>query len=342
MMTKPLMTILAVFLFMLTANAPLTAQDSNPAEKAQKAAEAYNWAIKNYKNNINEAIDSLERFEKAAKMLLEDEKIEGKLREQIEELHVKAKRYIPIFYRKSATKYYKQMRTDMAIDRFKEAMEVAKKFEDEKTLEKAKRLLPKLYYKSGTDAMGMMDYQKAIDMFKKAAEYDSTWAKAYLKKAEAYNKSDNDAKMIAAIKETIEVAKKTDDQKILDRAIRMGQNYYWRKGANAISNSENEIALENFKKALDFNENDGYAYYYTALAKNKLFKYDAAIEDGKKALELLDKEEDKEQVAMVHLQMGIAFASLGKKEKGCEYLEKAEYGKTATKARKEQDSFECE
>lgn len=342
MKTKPLMTILAAFLLVVTASAPLKAQDSSPQERAQKAAEAYNWALKNYKNSIDEAIDSLERFEGTAETLLEDEKIEGKLREQVEELHAKAKRYIPVFYRKSARKLYEQRRTDMAIERYKETMEVAKKFEDQKTADKAKDLLPRLYYKSGTDAMGMMDYQKAIDMFKKAAKYDSTRAKTYLKKAEAYNKSDNDSKMVAAIKEAIDVAKKTDDQKVLERAIRMGQNYYWRKGANAISNSENEAALDNFEKALALDENDGYAYYYIALAKNKMVKYDEAIEDGKKALELLDQEEDKEQVAMVHLQMGIAYSSLGKKEKGCEYLDKAEYGKTATKARKEQDSFECE
>ena len=343
MMTKPMMTILAVLLFMLTANTPLKAQDqdSNPKEIAQKAAEAYNWALKNYKNDIDGAIDSLESFEEDATTLLEDEKIEGKLREQIKELHGKTQKYLPAFYRKSAIRLYKQRRTDMAIDRFKEVIKVAKKYEDKKTLKKAQNLLPKLYFKSGKNAMRNMSYQSAIDNFNKALEYRENWAEVYVKKAKAYKKANNDLKMIRAIKDAVDMAKKTDDQESLNRAVRMGQTYYWQKGANAISNSENKVALDNFKKALELDKNDGYAYYYIALAKNKLLKYDEAIDKCKKALELLDKEEDKEQVAKVHLQLGIAYGSLGKQEKGCKYLKKAEQGDVATKARKEQDSFGC-
>ncbi|MCF8332309.1 MAG: hypothetical protein K9H84_07650 [Bacteroidales bacterium] len=335
MNSKKFLKFYAAVLLALIASVSITAQTP------QQAAETYNWAIKNYKNDIDAAIDSLEKFEKTSTQLIEEGELEGKIKEQIEQLQKKSHKHLPTLYYKSAVKLYKQRRTDMAINRFKKTVEIAKKFNNEKAVSKAQNILPKLYYKSASEATNMMDYQKAISMYSKAIEYDPEWAKAYLKKAQVYSKDGSDAKMIETVHKAIEVAKRTDDQKTLQNARRMGQTYYWRIGAKAISNSENEAALEAFNKAMDFDPQDGFSYYYTALAKNKLFKYKEAIEDGEKGLELLDAEEDKDEIAMIHLQMGIAYSSLGKTEKGCEYLKKAEYGDTAIKARKQQDSFDC-
>ena len=335
MNTKNFLKIFAAVLLILTASVSLTAQTP------QQVAETYNWAIKNYKKNIDAAIDSLEQFEKNSTKLIESGDLEGKLKEQIEQLQKKSHSYLPALYYKSAVQLYKQMRTDMAINRFKETIKVAEKFENEKTVKKAKDILPKLYYKSASEARNMMDYQKAISMYSKAIEYEPDWAKAYLKKAQVYSKDGSDAKMIETVKKAIEVAKRADDQKTLGRAIRMGQTYYWRIGAKAISNSENQAALDAFNKAMEFDPQDGLAYYYTALAKNKLFKYNEAIEDGKKGLGLLDSEENKEEIAKIHLQMGIAYSSLGKTEKGYKLHKKTEYGESALQARKKQDSFDC-
>jgi tetratricopeptide (TPR) repeat protein len=335
MQTKKFLTTFAVILVVLTAS--LTANAQTP----QQAAETYNWAIKNYKKDIDAAIDSLEKFEQLADSLIASGELEGQIKEQMDQLQAKAHKYLPTLYYKSAITLYKQMRTDMAITRFQRTIEVAKEFGNENIQQKSEKLLPQLYYKSASEAQQMMDYQKAISMYNKAIEYDPDWAKAYLKKALAYKSEENDAQMIATIGQTIEVAKRVDDQESLKTARRIGQTYYWQKGANLISDGKNEEALAAFNKALEFDKDDFYAYYYVALAKNKLFKYTEAIADGEKALELLGEEGDREDKAMIYLQLGIAHGSLGKTEKGCEYFKKAEFGKSAAKAKKQQDSFGC-
>ncbi|MFO8053794.1 MAG: hypothetical protein R6U19_01340 [Bacteroidales bacterium] len=334
---KMVLKIFAALALFVSIVAPVKAQD------AQQAANAYNWALKNYKDDINASIDSLERFNEIATGLLEEEKLEGKQEEQIQKLQKKAHKYLPTFYYMASNRLYRQMRTDMAIEKFKETIEVAKKFDNQEIIEKSENVLPKVYYKSASDAMQMMDYQKAADLYGKAAEYDPDWAKAYMKKALALQKQENYGKMMETIRQTIKVAQETENEEVQKRAIRIAQNYYWSIGANAISEGENEEALTAFKKALEFDKEDSYAYYYLALAKNKLLKYSEAVEDAEKGLALLKnaEEEDKEQEARLRLQLGIAEASLGKAKNGCENIKKAQYGKTDEKARREYEAFEC-
>ncbi len=332
---KRILKLFALIIIVLSSGLSLKAQ--NP----QETAEMYNWAIKNYKQDLNAAIDTLERFEEASTMLLESGELEGQVKEQMEMLREKSHKYLPSLYYKSAVTLYKQMRTDMAIDRFERTIEIAKQYNNEAVVKKAQNLLPKLYFKSASEAMNMMNYQKAIENYNKAINYDPDWANAYLKKALAYQKEDNEAQMIATLGQAMKVAEKVDDDKTLQQAQTLAQTYYWQKGANNISNSQNEEALNAFQKALEIDSTNPRAYYYITLAKNKLFKYTEAIQDAEKALKLLGENGDKEEKAMLWLQMGIAYGSLGKTEQGCEYLKKAEYGKTASKAKKEQDSFGC-
>ncbi len=332
---KRILKLVALIAIVLSSSLSLKAQDP------QETAEMYNWAIKNYKQNLDAAIDTLERFEEASTMLLESGELEGKVKEQMEMLREKSHKYLPSLYYKSAITLYKQMRTDMAIDRFERTIDVANKYDNKGIVKKAEDLLPKLYFKLASEAMNMMDYQKAIENYTKVIEYDPAWAGAYLKKALAYQKEDNEAQMISTLGQAMKVAKEVDDNKTLRQAKTLAQTYYWQKGASNISNSQNEEALNSFRKALEIDSTNHRAHYYVALAKNKLFKYKEAIKDSEKALNLLGEDGDKEEKAMLWLQMGIAYGSLGKKEQGCEYLKKAEYGKTASKAKKEQDSFGC-
>ncbi|MFO8087718.1 MAG: tetratricopeptide repeat protein [Bacteroidales bacterium] len=335
--TKKLLKLYAAAVLILFSGFSLKAQN------AQDAVNKYNWAIKNYKKDINAAIDSLERFEEISDTLLTMDELGDDNKEKIKQLQAKSHRYLPIFYYKSAVTLYKQRRTDMAIDRFKETIAVAKKFENEDYLKKAEDLLPKLYKKSASDAMMMMDYQKAITMYNQALAIDSNQADVLLDKAQVYSKDDNNAMMIKTLQEAIAVAEKSGDDKTRRNAVRMAQTYYWRIGANAVKNANYEDALSAFNKALEFDPQEGYAYYYVALAKNNMSLYDEAIDDAEKGISLMDPA-DKEELAMLQLELGKAYALLSKVEKGCEYLKKAEQNgddDTELKARKEQESFNC-
>lgn len=338
MHTQKVLSILTAIFIVMSVSVSLNAQ------KPQHVADAYNWSLKNYKNDFKSAIDSMEFVDSLSTKLIESEELEGKLAKQMKKLQKKSHKYLPTFYFKFAYKLYKQKRTDMAIDKFKETVEMGKKYDNQKVVKKSKNLLPKLFYNAGTNGMQMMDYQKAINMFDKAVKHRPDWAEAYFKKALAYENAENDALMIKTIKKTIEVAKKIDNESTLKKAIRKGQRYYRQKGAGFIKESKKKEALSAFKKALEFDKKDPYSYYYIALADNKLFKYSKAVEAGNKALELLkpvEGDKEKAQQAKIYLELGIAKASLGKKEKGCEYLKKAEYGNSAEDAKEEQDSFEC-
>lgn len=334
---RKLLKLYAAAVLILFSGISLKAQD------AQNAVNKYNWAIKNYKKDINAAIDSLERFEEISDTLLVMDVLGDDNKEKIKQLQAKSHRYLPIFYYKSAVTLYKQRRTDMAIDRFKETIAVAKKFENEDYLKKAQDLLPKLYEKSASDAMMMMDYQKALSMYNQALELDSNQADIFLKKAQVYSKDDNNAMMINSLMKSIEIAKKTGEEKTRRNAVRMAQTYYWRIGANAIKNANYEDALSAFNKAVEFDPQEGYAYYYVALAKNNMSRSDEAIDDAEKGIKLLGSD-NKEELAMLQLELGKAYILLSKTEKGCEYLKKAEQNgddDTELKARKEQESFNC-
>ncbi len=337
MQTTKVLKLSLVLLLVITANPFLQAQDP------QRAANAYNWAVQNFRDDVDKSIDSLEYFLTAADSLLEADVLEGQIKEQIEELKGRASNHLPTFYFLSAQRLYQQKRTDMAIDRFKETIEVAEAYESEEIKDRAQQLLPRAYFRSASDAMDMMDYQKAVDHFGEALKLDPQWSRAHLEMALAYRSMDNNSRMIAALEDAIEVARENQDHAVEERAVRMAQSYYWRIGANALSNQENEQALELFKKARDLNPSESYSYYYISLTKNRLYQYSQAIEQARKGLELLEEseEDDREQEAMFYLQLGSAHATLGQMEEGCEYLHKAKYGNTRQRAEREISTFQC-
>lgn len=337
MQSKNFLKLSLILLIIITANPFLQAQDP------QRAANAYNWAVQNFRDDVDKSIDSLEYFLTASDSLLEANVLEGQIKEQIQQLQERAKNHLPTFYFLSGQRLYQQMRTDMAINRFKETIEVAKEYGNEDIRTRAEDLLPRAYFRSASDAMDMMDYQKAVDHFRGAIELDPQWARAYLELALAYRSMDNNSRMIAELENAIEVARETEDTDVEERAVRMAQSYYWRIGANALSNQENEQALELFKQAKELNPSESYAFYYLALTKNRLHQENDAIEYARKGLKLLEEseEEDREQEAMLYLQIGSAYATLGQMEEGCKYLHKAKYGNTRQRAEREISSFQC-
>ena len=112
--------------------------------------------------------------------------------------------------------FKKMNKLDSALVKFDKAISLAKKSGDQVTLNSARNSAKNYLLSQGVNYQQKKDYKKAIDLLKKSLNYDSSFANAYYRLAETYNKMGDSGKALSNAHEALkhERGSKTDKAKI--------------------------------------------------------------------------------------------------------------------------------
>ena len=255
----------------------------NLGQDLTEVASSYNDVIKVANDDPTSAKTQLEELLPKAEALGEEG---AEIKDKIENI-------LPSLQYKTALAAYKSKDLPKAISGFEEAMELAKKYDDAKTLKKIKPKLPAVYYSQGRNLLKAGDTQAADALFDKAIALNDKYAKAYYGKSMVLRSGDR-APMIEQ----------------LDKAI--------------------ELAGAKSKTSKSFKKGARLFLYKEAKAAVKAKKYQQALDDLQKAIGY--DFEDSKYSDRIYVELGKAYAGLNKKSDACAAYKKvtgAKYKKVA-------------
>jgi len=220
---------------------------------------------------------------------------------------------------------YNQQKIEEAIVEIAKAKELAKKYDDQKTLAKAEKTIPQFYNFLGNNALRDGQNEKAIENYSKCIALDSTYVKSYLGLARAYVKMNNYETGLATLDKTIEVGTTANKMEEVASAKKMACSI-------SLMNAGLEQKKENFAncykyatQALKYDDQNVDAFLKIAISSNKLSKFDEAIENINKALPLIEAKDD---ATKAPYYFALAEAYVGKKDNtsACGAYKKAAFG----------------
>lgn len=241
-----------------------------------------------------------------------------------------AAKQIPKMQYKYAYSLYKVKKYDEAINAFEILKEYSETYNDPKNLKTAKAIIPQLFYFKGKKLAGEKNYIEAIVAYEKAIELKSNYFDPYFRLAKIYSEQENDELFAENVKKAIEVTSKSDKK---EAATDLAIKYYNNKGVKSLNAKEYDKALNNFNSLSEYKEADSDLYYQLALIYNKQSKWDASIEAGNKALELMGDVAETTKDAKIYYELGNSYYGKGDNVGACDAYGKANKGDYAETAK---------
>lgn len=308
------------FLMAVMLMAALTGLKTVVAQTVEEATNAYNVGVGLAATDIPQAIVSL----------LQAADIAEKAGPDAAEVLNLSRQQIPLLQYNHATILYKDKKLEEAITNFEQAHAFAVRFNDEGIKSKVEELLPKLYRAKGNAEYKAEKYDLALASFDKALEYNMDFAGAWLSKGLVYNKQKKSANLREAMDKAIETGTKTNDEKTVEQATKFMSDNLIGEANSAFKKSDYKGTIEFLDESLKYAQNNAEAYYLYALSFNKLSKFDEAIANAQKGIEL-DGETPAKQ-ARFHFEIGMAQAGKGSTGDACASFKKAAIGPLAESA----------
>jgi tetratricopeptide (TPR) repeat protein len=238
---------------------------------------------------------------------------------------------IPKMQYKIAYGFYKAKKYDESIAAFETLKEYSVTYNDPKNLKKAKGVIPQLYYFKGKKLAEEKNSADAIENYNKAIELKSNYFDPYFRLAKIYSEQGNEELFAKNVKKAIEVTKKADKK---EAATGLAIKYYNNTGVKALNNKEYDLALSSFKSLMEYKKEDSDIYYQFSKIYNIQSKWDASIEAGKKAIELLGEISDTTtRDAKIYFELGNAYVGKGDNAGACDAFNKANKGDYAASAK---------
>ncbi len=231
---------------------------------------------------------------------------------------------IPNMQYKYAMGLYKEKKYDECIAAFGTLAEYSETYNDAKMKSKAERTIPRLYYAKGASLYSAKDYDNAIVALNKSIEMDPKYPMSYVRKAQVYKDQNDEANFKEAIDGALSAAAAKNDTKSEGTAKQLAGNFYLVAGADAVKGENWTDAEKYFNTLMNYKDADEDIYYQLAVIYNKQSKWDAAIEAGNKALEIIGETDTKD--AKVHFEMGNSYYGKGDNAAACEAYGKANKG----------------
>lgn len=206
----------------------------------------------------------------------------------------------------------------------KEALAGAQATGNDKVEKGSQKYIAKILGSVGYSKTKKEDYEGALATFEEALSYAPEAGKIYLYQGLTYKNMGDNEKMDGALLKAIEYGRAENDEKTAMNAIKTGRGLYLGLVQKNIQDKDFNGAITNAEKVLQYDERNGSAYYFIAVANNNLGNSDAAIEAGNKAVEFSDSSQETQ--AGIHLELGKAFEAKGDNTKACEEYNLASFG----------------
>ncbi len=290
------------------------------AQSLEDATNAYNRGVELAATNLPKAVEAL----------LQAADIAGKIGEEGAEILALSRQQIPVLQYNYATSLYKDKKIDEAVANFETAYNYAAEFGDKGIEAKAADLLPKLLRVKGNNEYKANKLDDALASFDKALKFDPNFAGAYLSKGQVYSKMNKDDDMKAAMDAAIESGLKTNDEKTVEQAQKFMSGNLINDANAAFKKNDFNKTIELLNESMNYSQDNVEAYYLSAVAYNKLSKWDEAIASAEKGMELEEKTAAKQ--ARFHYETGMAHAGKGATDEACASFKKAAVGPLAESA----------
>lgn len=296
-----------LFLLLAIAFGPFVGE----AQTLKEATEAYNTGATLLQDKKpQEAIEFLYK----ALEISEDLEFEGT------EIKRNAEDLIPTAHFQYAMNLYRAKDMYGSLEQLEKAQETSKSYGDRRTLGRVQSIIPQLYNQMGNTEYRADNFEKAISYYEKAIGVKADYSDPYLGIALSMEKQENFDGMLEYLKKTMEVSLQTNDRNKADDAQKKAKAYLLRKGDEAQKAKKHEEAIAFFKKALEFDDNDGTIYFVLAINNSELKLWENVVEFSKLALEKGNGNLDE---AGIHYQMGVAYQNQGDTTQACEAFTKA-------------------
>lgn len=243
------------------------------------------------------------------------------LGEEGAELGGKIKNIIPTAYTNYGTELYKSKKFDEAISTLKTGIAEAQKYGNAKEERKATRLIGNIYFtKAGVDyKAGNLD--ASLQNCNNAIEYNPKAHKAYLYKAIIYSERKDEANMVEAATQAVNIAEADGDVKTANAARSTVTTYFINAAQESFGKKSYDSTIKSLDKALAFEPTNQTALYIKASSYNALQKYNEAVETG--LLGLTAPNEDNDQLLGINLELARAYEALGDNANACTYYKEA-------------------
>lgn len=298
---------------------------------SQLSAQTYEDAIKTFNEGFNL---SKENDYAGAKVKFEKVlEISEAVGEKANEIKDKAASQIPVLQYKIAASTFKSQNFDMAISQFQEALDLAKKYNDTRLAGQIEANFPKFYFVKGTSHFKKAEYEKAIEAYSAATSYNFKYSKSWYQKALSYKNLDNFDDAVDSFEQALDAAEMEGDSKVLKEANEQLVSMHLLKGYGFFEKKQFDNAIDFYKKAISYNNNDVQVLYRLAEVHNAKAKFNEAINYAQKALEYDDS--GKTDRAKIWFEIGLAYKALDKKVSACEAFEQASYGQFRNRSQHE-------
>jgi len=252
--------------------------------------------------------------------------IASQLGEEGAQIVAGAKAQIPQLYFKVATEDYTAGNIEKAIGEYENAIKYGTEYNDPETVSKSKDNIPKLLYARGNDLYKEKKYPEALASFQRSYELNPGYSRSLFGMGLTYNKMDDIAKMEESFDKAIVAAQAEKDDKMVSKVKQTGHKLMQAEGASKLQSQNYNSALNYLNSAMKYDDQDNETYYYLGLSNNGLKKYDDAIVNLDKGLELSASEND-EFKAKFYYELGNAYKGKGVNDKACESFGKAKFGR---------------
>jgi len=284
------------------------------SQSKKDAVDAYNQGVSLLKTKPAEAIDALNKCIK----------ISEQLGEEGTDTKGNAEQQLPTAFYGAALNQYKQKKIDAAIKGFEKTRVVALKYKNEEIAKKSEKIIPQLYYTKGSVQLKNKDYDGAMVAYNKSLELMPNLAKAELRKGQVYKIKGDFDQMLMSLDKAIELGMTIHDRKTVSAAEKLARNTMYNSAVSSIE-KKNWVNAEGYlKKTIEYGNQSPVAYYQLGKVYNNQKKWDAAVKNILRAVEL-DKGEAPAK-AKYFFELGNSYKAQGKNTQACDAYKKALYG----------------
>jgi tetratricopeptide (TPR) repeat protein len=246
---------------------------------------------------------------------------------------------LPAIYFKKASGLYKSQKYVESTAAYEEVVKVAQKYQDSLVAGAAKKNLTAIYYDLGNKAFDQKKDADAIKYYDKVLASNPQNIKATYYTTSAYKRLNNKVKFEEYLNKTLDLAKAANDSKVEGDANKMAKNFYLTNYANSYRLGKVGEAITNLNSALKYAPDDKELLYYIGQAYNTQKKFDLALENLNKGLELeTGKPEDK---AKFYYEIGQAYEGKLDNAKACSAYQNAMFGKFTDSAKAKRTLLKC-
>ncbi|MGF1584947.1 MAG: tetratricopeptide repeat protein [Bacteroidales bacterium] len=280
----------------------------------QDAVNAYNSGLDLIESDISAAIASIEKSYEIASALGE----EG------EEVKIQAENQIPGLYYQKGVNLYRERNIDQAIVAFVEAVEVSEKFNDANSKTRSETLLHQLYAIQANSVFRENNNDKALELYDKALAINPQHARSHLGKALVYRRLEDTDSFKESVDMAIETGLTTNEEQIIQTAESTARDYFLVRSVKAKSENNLTQAAEMINHSFSYDQSFAESYFLLASIQNEQSRFQDAVKNSQKALELLNG--SREETAKVHFELAKAYEGLGNTSQACASYKNASFG----------------